>query len=152
MKLAEALMVRADIQRRLAQLTQRLQQNAKYQEGETPAEPPMDLLTEYTETAQQLEKLVVQVNLTNLRITLANGMTMIEALAKRDRLKDEHAVLLKLAEAALPEQDRYSRSEIKMLSAVDIKAIRKQADQVAKQHRELDILVQQANWQHDLLE
>ena len=60
--------------------------------------------------------------------------------------------MLKLAEAALPEQDRYSRSEIKMLSAVDIKAIRKQADQVAKQHRELDILVQQANWQHDLLE
>ena len=152
MKLAEALMVRADIQRRLAQLTQRLQQNAKYQEGKTPAELPMDLLTEYTETAQQLEKLVVQVNLNNLRITLANGMTMIEALAKRDRLKDEHAVLLKLAEAALPEQDRYSRSEIKMLSAVDIKAIRKQADQVAKQHRELDILVQQANWQHDLLE
>ncbi|EJS88800.1 hypothetical protein AAUPMB_08674, partial [Pasteurella multocida subsp. multocida str. Anand1_buffalo] len=47
MKLAEALMQRADAQRRLAQLNQRLQQNAKYQEGEKPAEHPADLLLEY---------------------------------------------------------------------------------------------------------
>ncbi|MGC7560687.1 DIP1984 family protein [Pasteurella sp. PK-2025] len=150
MKLAEALMERADAQRRLAQLNQRLQQNAKYQEGEKPAEHPADLLVEYQNVADQLEKLVVQINQANNQIRLANGMTMLEALAKRDRLKEEHAVLIKLADAALPEQDRYSRSEIKMLSAVNIKDIRKQADQIAKQHRELDVLVQQANWQQDI--
>ncbi|HDR1021945.1 TPA: DIP1984 family protein [Pasteurella multocida] len=150
MKLAEALMERADAQRRLAQLNQRLQQNAKYQEGEKPAEHPADLLVEYQDTAEQLEKLVVQINQANNQISLTNGMKMVEALAKRDRLKDEHSTLIKLAEAALPEQDRYSRSEIKMLSAVNIKEIRKKADQVAKAHRELDILIQQANWQYDL--
>ncbi|WP_424411755.1 DIP1984 family protein [Pasteurella sp. PK-2025] len=150
MKLAEALMERADAQRRLAQLNQRLQQNAKYQEGEKPAEHPADLLVEYQNVADQLEKLVVQINQANNQIRLANGMTMLEALAKRDRLKEEHAVLIKLADTALPEQDRYSRSEIKMLSAVNIKDIRKQADQIAKQHRELDVLVQQANWQQDI--
>ncbi|MDO5053871.1 DIP1984 family protein [Pasteurella oralis] len=150
MKLAEALMQRADAQRRLAQLNQRLQQNAKYQEGEKPAENPIELLMEYRQVADSLEKLVVQINLANNQITLSNGMKMVEALAKRDRLKDEHSALIKLAEAALPEQDRYSRSEIKMLSSVDIKVIRKQADDLAKQHRELDILVQQANWQYGL--
>lgn len=34
MKLAEALIERADLQRRLEQLKQRLRQNAQYQEGE----------------------------------------------------------------------------------------------------------------------
>ncbi|MGQ0287220.1 DIP1984 family protein [Pasteurellaceae bacterium 22721_9_1] len=150
MKLAEALMERADAQRRLAQLQQRLQQNAKHQEGETPAENPMELLAEYRQTADSLETLVVKINQANQTISLSNGLTMLQALAKRDRLKEEHSTLIRLAESALPEQDRYSRSEIKTLASVDIKAIRKQADQLAKQHRELDVLVQQANWQYEI--
>ena len=42
MKLAQALIERADLQRKLAQLGARLQQNAQYQEGEAPAEDPQD--------------------------------------------------------------------------------------------------------------
>ncbi|QIM62408.1 hypothetical protein A1D29_03335 [Pasteurellaceae bacterium Orientalotternb1] len=150
MKLAEALIERADLQRRLAQLTQRLQQNAQYQEGETPSENPQELLAEYTQTAEQLKKLVVAINLTNNQIQLENGITMVEALAERDRLKAEHSMLISLADAAMPEQNRYSRSEIKSLASVNVREIRQRADQVAKQHRQLDTQIQQANWQHDI--
>ncbi|OOR98896.1 hypothetical protein B0187_06435 [Haemophilus paracuniculus] len=150
MKLAEALIERADLQRRLAQLSQRLQQNAQYQEGEQPSENPQDLLAEYQRTSTQLTTLIVQINQANQRINLSSGMSMIEALAKRDQLKATHAMLIALADRAMPEQSRYSRSEIKMLAAVDIKAIRQQADQVAKQHRELDTQIQQTNWLSDL--
>ena len=150
MKLAEALIERADLQRRLSQLTQRLQQNAQYQEGEEPSEEPKALLAEYEQTADQLQALVIAINLANNRIQLANGIAMVEALAKRDKLKATHAMLIALASAAMPEQNRYSRSEIKSIAAVNIKAIRKQADDVAKQHRELDTQIQQANWLNDL--
>lgn len=150
MKLAEALMERADLQRKLAQLQGRLTQNAQYQEGETPAEDPHELLTEYRRIADQLETLIVKINQINQKVTLANGVNMIEALAKRDRLKDEQTMLLALANAAVVEQTRYSHSEIKLIAAVDIKSIRKQADEAAKNYRELDVLVQQANWQYDL--
>ena len=75
---------------------------------------------------------------------------MTAALAKRDALKNEHAVLTTLADAATPEQLRYSRSEIKVVAAVEVKAVRKQADEVAKTCRELDAQIQQANWAHDL--
>lgn len=150
MKLAEALIERADLQRRLAQLQQRLQQNAQYQEGETPAEDPNELLKAYAHTAEQLENLVVQINQANNRIVLENGTSMVAALAKRDRLKAEHSTLISLADAATPEQNRYSRSEIKTLPAVDVKQIRQQADLVAKQHRELDTQIQQANWVNNL--
>ncbi|MEP7188497.1 MAG: hypothetical protein ABI901_04800, partial [Roseiflexaceae bacterium] len=36
MKVAEALILRADYQKRFEQLKQRLQQNARVQEGDTP--------------------------------------------------------------------------------------------------------------------
>ena len=82
----------------------------------------------------------------NHQVTLENGMNMVEALAQRDRLKTEHAALLDLANAAMPTMDRYSHSEIKMLAAVDIQALRKQIDELAKSLRKLDTQIQQANW------
>ena len=150
MKLAEALIERADLQRRLEQLNQRLRQNAQYQEGEEPAENPVELLAEYHRTAEQWQKMVVEINQVNNRIQLENGTSMIEALALRDLLKTKHAMLINLADAATPEQSRYSRSEIKMLAAVNVREIRKQADEIAKQHRELDTQIQQANWLNEL--
>lgn len=150
MKLAQALIERADLQRRLAQLSNRMQQNAKYQEGETPSENPNDLLAEYRQVAEQLEYLVVAINLRNSQITLPNGVNMTAALAQRDRLKAEHATLIQLANSAMPEQSRYSHSEIKMLAAVNVKDIRQQADQIAKRCRELDMLIQESNWLNKL--
>ena len=96
MKLAEALIERADLQRRLEQLKQRLNQNAQYQEGEEPAEEPNALLAEYRQTATELERLIIKINLANNRISLENGQLMVEALAKRDRLKAEHSTLMNL--------------------------------------------------------
>jgi len=43
MKLAEALILRADIQKRIEQLKSRLADNAKGQEGENPSEEPKAL-------------------------------------------------------------------------------------------------------------
>ena len=140
MKLAQALIERADLQRKLAQLGARLQQNAQYQEGEAPAEDPQDLLTDYRRSAAALTRLI------------ADGTTMLAALAERDRLKAEHAMLGKVADAAMADQSRYSRSEIRTLAAVDIRALRVEADNVAKRCRELDIQIQQANWENDIAE
>ena len=146
MKLAEALIERADLQCRLEQLKQRLKQNAQYQEGEEPAESPEALFAEYRQAATKLEQLIVKINLANNRIQLESGQLMVEALAKRDRLKAEHNTLINLADAATQTFDRYSRSEIKTLAAIDVKNIRKQIDEIAKQHRQLDTQIQQANW------
>ena len=148
MKLAQALIERADLQRKLAQLGARLQQNAQYQEGEAPAEDPQDLLTDYRRSAAALTRLIVAINRANHNVTL----TMLAALAERDRLKAEHAMLGKVADAAMADQSRYSRSEIRTLAAVDIRALRVEADNVAKRCRELDIQIQQANWENDIAE
>ncbi len=54
MKLAEALILRADCQKRIAQLKSRLLTNAKVQEGDAPAETPQDLIVELERAASEL--------------------------------------------------------------------------------------------------
>ena len=49
MKLANALSQRAELQTRIRQLEERLNNNAQVQEGEEPAEDPMELLRELDE-------------------------------------------------------------------------------------------------------
>jgi hypothetical protein len=62
MKLAEALLLRADMQKKLASLRERIGQNAVVQEGEQPHEDPNKLLKEAVEVLGQFERLVAAVN------------------------------------------------------------------------------------------
>lgn len=43
-----------------------------------------------------------------------------------------------------------TRTEIKTVSAVDVSAVRKKADGLSKQFRELDNKIQAANWATEL--
>jgi len=65
MKIAEALILRADIQKRIAQLKTRLNNNAKVQEHEEPTENPQLLLTELDNLISQLNDLIIKINKTN---------------------------------------------------------------------------------------
>ncbi|MEZ4622733.1 MAG: DIP1984 family protein [Caldilineaceae bacterium] len=152
MKLAEALILRADAQKRVEQLRQRLNSNALVQEGETPAEDPQALMAEFEEVADQLTWLVRQINATNGATLLQEGITVADALAERDALKLKHSVYSGLAQAAAGQQMRYSRSEIRLQSTVIVTEIQAQADQLARRHRELDTQIQAANWLTDLIE
>ncbi len=68
MKLAEALQERADINRRIAQLRDRLGNNALVQEGERPAEDPAMLKQELDAAVSRLQWLMARINLTNARV------------------------------------------------------------------------------------
>ena len=64
MKLAEALVARADAQRRLAQLQERLHRVVLVQEGVEPGEDPQELLEEAERVIDQLEGLIRRINAT----------------------------------------------------------------------------------------
>lgn len=152
MKLAEALILRADYQKRLQQLKARLIQNAKVQEGDQPSENPAALLTELEQVASDLTYIIQQINRTNSATDLKTGITLSDALATRDVLKLRIATYRELAQAATVSQNRYSKSEVRFESTVDVAAIQRQADQLSKELRELDTSIQAANWTTDLLE
>ncbi len=79
LKLAEALVLRADIQKRIEQLKARLIQSAKAQEGDTPPEDPQVLLREINQLLIRLEALIPRINRINLQTTLPDGTTLTDA-------------------------------------------------------------------------
>ena len=86
MKLAEALILRADCQKRIQQLETRLINNAMVQERETPAEDPSQLKSELEDISEQLLLLVKRINRTNSLNQVDEGLTFSDALANRDIL------------------------------------------------------------------
>ena len=152
MKLAEALILRADYQKRIEQLKQRMLRNAKVQEGNEPAESPENLLAEMERIAQNLLELIQAINRTNSATQLTENLTIADALAVRDVLRIRHSAYTSLAGAATVTQDRYTKSEVKFHSTVNVAEIQKQADNLAREHRELDAKIQETNWQTELIE
>jgi len=151
MKLAEALILRADCQKRFAQLKSRLIANAKVQEGDQAAEDPKALAAEIERVADQHADLVKRINKTNSATLFAGNGTISDALADRDVLALRRAVYTDLAQAAAFTQDRYTRSEVKYVRTIDVVEIQKRADDLAKNYRELDARIQEFNWLTELV-
>lgn len=65
MKLAEALILRADCQKKISQLRSRLRRCVKVQEDEQPPEDPQVLLGKLSSAITQLTTLIQRINRTN---------------------------------------------------------------------------------------
>ena len=154
MKLAEALALRSDASKRFEQLRARAQANARYQEGESPAEDAAALVAEANRVLDELEDLIRRINRTNALTRLDEQMTLTDSIARRDVLRLRHALCTSVADAASgktgPAAIRQMRSELRYLIAVPVAELRATADEIAKQHRELDVRIQRANWEADL--
>lgn len=150
MKIAEVLIERADIQKRIEQLRDRLSSNALVQEGEEPAEDPTSLLTELDRLEKRLCELVARINLTNAN-TVSGGMTVTEMLALRDCLAQKNDIMRDFLRAASQKWMRGRGSEIVVKSTVSVSELQKQVDDISKQLRELDTRIQGINWNTDLI-
>lgn len=149
MKLAEALQERADLNSKMNELRSRLSNNATVQEGEAPAENPAELLSQLDECAARLEELIARINATNCATVTERG-TLTELIAKRDCLTLRLSAYRNLVNEASCLAPRATRTEIKIVSAVDVKKVQKQADELAKELRLTDNLIQQSNWLTEL--
>ncbi|MFJ4872565.1 DIP1984 family protein [Streptomyces sp. NPDC088757] len=156
MKLAEALAERAEATRRVEQLRARIVDNARHQEGEKPAEDAAGLLAEAGEVLEDLESLIRRINRTNATVRTGPESTLTDALARRDVLRLRHSVVTAAADAAAGKGERgygrQLRSELLMLSALPVAELRGQADMLAREIREVDVLIQRTNWEVDLLD
>jgi hypothetical protein len=152
MKLAEALIARADIQKRIGMLRGRLAAVAKVQEGDIPAESPTNLIDELRHLTDEMELLIKRINRTNSGTLHSTDTTLSDALATRDMLQLKQAIYRQASEAGRIEQNRYSRSEVRFVSTINVGDLQKMADGLAQQHREFDSQVQCLNWNTELIE
>ena len=150
MKLAEALTSRADLQRKIHQLRERIFRNAKIQIDEKPAEDPNELLEALNAASSELVVMIQRINRTNCSIKFDEYRMLSDALIERDDLSQKVELYRELAKQATVTQDRYKKLEIKFVPAVEVKQIQNEADRFAKQFRELDSKIQSINWTEEL--
>lgn len=150
MKLAEALQERADLNRNIEQLRSRLVNNVIVQENEKPAEDPQALIKELDGAVSRLEELMKRINQTNC-MTISEGKSITELIAARDALKVKIAVYKDIVSNASQTARRARMSEIKILSAVDVRELQKKIDDMSKEFRLTDNKIQALNWSTELM-
>lgn len=151
MKLAEALAIRAEIKTKINNIQSRLNQNAKVQSGEQPAENPYVLLKELDILSENMITLVKNINYTNC-VTTENGISLMEMIAEKDIFQKKISVIKNFLSNASSLVNRYSNTEIKIQSTVDVAKLQKEVDHMSKKLRELDMNIQRINWTVDLID
>jgi len=152
MKLGEALKLRSDNQKKLAELRNRAVAGAQIQEGTRPAESTEDLLATLERLSGETKTLIQRINRTNVSVRLASGQTLADAIVERDHRLALRTQLETVAKAAEEPQARYGRSEIRVVRTVEPAKLRKRADDLSREHRILDVALQEANWTIDLID
>jgi hypothetical protein len=152
MKLGEALRLRSDNYKKIEELRTRAVASAQLQEGQEAPDSPVDLLLEIERLGLETLELVQRINRTNVAALLESGQPLVDALTERNYYLAMRGPFEGVAAAASALQQRYMRSEIKVVRTADPKALRKKVDDFSQRHRLLDISIQEANWVTELLE
>ena len=145
MKLAEALNERADLQKKIASIRERLAHNVLVQEGDMPAESPDELFKQLDSLIKRFALLVSTINKFNLDV----GLT--ELLATRDAAILHHSVLSAVLQTLNHRNERYGRNEIKFVKTISVAETQDRVDELAKQIRELNNEIQRINWEKDIV-
>ena len=98
---------------------------------------------------KQLEELIIRINLTNSRAKV-DGVTLTELIARRDTLKQKIDAYRSVLSTASSNTSRATRTEIKVLSTINVESFQKDVDRMSRDLRELDNKIQEANWKIEL--
>jgi len=149
MKLAEALLLRADLQKKITRLTSRITPNMVVHAGKSPQEDPAKLMAQLRKAITDLQKLIVKINITNVITKDEAGKTLMENLAVRDAYKTQLEQLRLIRQSAqIHNQSSYNNP----VNTIKVTVLQSEIDQTGRAFREIDTKIQGLNWLTDLRE
>lgn len=142
MKLAEGLLLRADLIKKIEHLQNRIMPVLIVSDDRLPQEDPNKLLAQLRKTIQDLEILIIRINKTN-NVTVVEGEGLLmEALAKRDSLKLLSEKLRNIRRSA----QIFNTGDSNLKTTINIEKLQIEIDQAGRAFREIDSKVQEINW------
>lgn len=142
MKLAEGLLLRADLIKKIEHLQNRIMPVLIVSDDRLPQEDPDKLLAQLRKTIQDLEILIIRINKTN-NVTVVEGEGLLmEALAKRDSLKLVSEKLRNIRRSA----QIFNTGDSNLKTTINIEKLQIEIDQAGRAFREIDSKVQEINW------
>lgn len=151
MKLAEALLLRSDLQTKLASLQQRINNNILIQEGDSASEDANALIQEAFAVNTELHQLIERIHYTNAQAQTIHGRALLNVLNQRDQLTQQHRIVQQAIDSSRRENGRYSSSEIRWVKTISVADFQQQADKISQQLRQNNLEIQASNWQVDLI-
>jgi len=153
MLLAEALLRKAILKKELEALEQRMVESARVPHDEEPADDYLVLLCSYREKEGELLEMSLRILATNISTAFRAGETISQAIIRRDSLKRVVSMYNKLLSAASGSGSRglFNSRDVKYKRVVDMEKVRADMDNAAMQYRDLDVKLQQLNWNTELL-
>lgn len=164
MKLAEALIERKGIKDRIMILEQRIHGCATYQEGAETTEDANQLLKELEAAYAEFGELILRINRANTSSVLIGagvesapvaqpqGVPLTELIVWRDLTIRHQNALQRVAQhvRASLSGARGMRSELRMVTKVDLNKLENEISQLGAHARKLDAQIQAANWAIEL--
>ncbi len=150
MKLAEALSIRASLQRDMAWIKDQFTKISRVQEGAEPSENPAAMLERLDRDADEYRLFLAAINRANIGYRGEDGKTMTDLLATRDALRAKQSILNTAYEEATQRQERYSNHEIRWVPTMDVVNLRQRIESVNRELRNLNLKIQSLNWQIEL--
>lgn len=150
MILAEALMERADLQKEIHRLTERLNNNARVEVGAEPVENPQPLIDELKRLHDKYGKLVERINRTNYE-TMVDGVRLDDLILERNLAMKLNHHLQSFVNEATRVVERWDSNHAVMRPSVDVAPIRKEIGAASQKIRQMDIRIQKINWTTELL-
>lgn len=150
MKIAESLLLKADMDSKIGSLTERIKKYSVVQEGSKPHEDPLNLIKKVHGIIADRFELMRRIEAANARVKTADGRTVADALNDQDVLRCQSHVLKEAIAATQKEPDRYRLTELKWVAVINVENIQKQLDDLAKKIREVNAVIQETNWKEEL--
>ena len=147
MKLAEALLLRADLMKKIEHLQYRITPLLIVSDDRLPQEDPAELMAQLRKTISDLESIIIRINKTNNETLVEGEGVLMEALAKRDSLKMLAEKLRNIRQSA--QVNNISDKNLK--TTIDIKKLQAEMDQTGRAFREIDSKIQEINWLTELI-
>lgn len=148
MKLAEGLLLRADLMKKIEHLQNRIRPVLIVSDDKLPQEDPNKILAQLRKAIQDLESIIIRINKTNNETRVEGEGLLMEALAKRDSLKMLSEKLRNIRYAA----QINNSGDTNLKTTIDIKNLQIEMDQTGRAFRELDSKIQEINWLTELKE
>jgi hypothetical protein len=156
LKLAEALIERAALQRQNRSIVRHIDENVRLPEDEEPAVLVENLIEQYEANMLRLSDLIKRINTTNC-MTEMDGGTITDAIARRDCLNSQINAYNGIY-ATVTSHEQHGRSgfggsdpRVKYIRHLDSKKLKDRIDHLSQEFRLLDTALQGMNWTVELL-
>ncbi|WP_227430664.1 DIP1984 family protein [Psychrobacter sp. I-STPA6b] len=156
MKLAKALIIRGDLQKKLSDTKNIIQKNSVVHKESNPNIDPNEMIVKANQIIDELDNLMERIHRTNTLAKTSDGRTMLKLLTERDTLRNRHKLLTSTIESTTKSHDSFFGERYHDLEnikvTVPVADLQKQADDISMKIRHLNITIQENNWQIDLLD